>query len=275
MRFASLVRRLVSRAACQALVGLLTLALLAGCKKVEPVKPLPPIRVAAASDLTLAFPDLARVFEQQSGQRVELSFGASGLLTKQLEQGAPFDMFASANVQFVEDLVKKQVCDGATQAPYARGHLVVWSKTAVVAPPSSLADLTDARFRRIALANPETAPYGKAAKQALEKSGLWATLEPRIVYAENIRQTLQFAESGNAEAALVALSLAVGAKAGSYSEVDPSLHAPIDQALVVCKRGNNPDGGRAFAKFVNSAQGRGLMRRYGLLLPGETLAAAR
>jgi molybdate transport system substrate-binding protein len=253
---------------------LLTLCLLLGCSKPEAPGPLPPIRVAAASDLSAAFPALATLFEQQTGQRVELSFGASGLLTKQLEQGAPFDMFASANVRFVDELVTSKVCNGATKAPYARGHLVIWSKHGVVAPPRSLAELSDPRFVRIALANPENAPYGKAAKQALEKAGLWSALAPRIVYAENIRQTMQFAESGNAEVALVALSLVVDNHAGTSLPVDEAMHAPIDQALVACNRGKNPAGGRAFAAFVNSPAGRERMRRYGLLLPGEQVAQA-
>ncbi|MDB4975836.1 MAG: Molybdenum transporter, periplasmic molybdenum-binding protein ModA [Myxococcaceae bacterium] len=256
---------------------LLVLAL--ACSKREPTAARPPVRVAAASDLTAAFDELARQFERQSGYHVELSFGASGLLTKQLEQGAPFDMFASANVAFVDQLIAKGVCDPATKAPYARGHLVAWSKArtgpGTVEPPHTLADLREPRFRRIALANPETAPYGKAARSALERAGLWSALSERVVYAENIRQTLQFAESGNAEVALVALSLALGQKTGTYFEIDPSLHDPIDQALVVCRQGANQQGGRAFASFVNSEQGRTLMRRYGLLLPGEKLAEAR
>ncbi|MDB4989520.1 MAG: Molybdenum transporter, periplasmic molybdenum-binding protein ModA [Myxococcaceae bacterium] len=252
----------------------LALCLLWACSKSEPKKPAHPVRVAAASDLTAAFAELGKVFEQESKQHVEFSFGASGLLTKQLEQGAPFDMFASANNQFVDKLTGLGVCDPKTKAPYARGHLVAWSKQD--GPPlHQLGELVEPRFRRIALANPETAPYGKAAKQALEKAGLWSALEPRVVYAENIRQTLQFAQSGNAEVALVALSLALGEKDGTYIEIDPALHEPIDQALVVCKNGKNLDGGRAFALFVNSERGRAVMRRFGLLLPGEQLADQR
>ncbi|MDB4985131.1 MAG: Molybdenum transporter, periplasmic molybdenum-binding protein ModA [Myxococcaceae bacterium] len=249
----------------------LALCLLLACAKSGSSKPALPVRIAAASDLTAAFAELGTLFEQQSKQHVEFSFGASGLLTKQLEQGAPFDMFASANHQFIDKLTALGVCDAKSKAPYARGHLVAWS--AQGAPPlHQLRELVEPRFRRIALANPETAPYGKAAKQALENAGLWTVLQPRVVYAENIRQTLQFAQSGNAEVALVALSLALGEKSGSYFEVDPALHEPIEQALAVCTNGKNVDGGRAFALFVNSEQGRAVMRRFGLLLPGEQLA---
>jgi molybdate transport system substrate-binding protein len=227
------------------------------------------IQVAAASDLTRAFEELGRVFEGKTGQKVAFSFGASGVLAQQLRAGAPFDMFASANSAFVTDVVTAGACDAATQSLYAHGHLVVWTKRGGVQPAASLADLADPRFRKIAIANPEHAPYGMAAREALQKQGLWAVLEPRIVYGENNRQAHQFAQSGNAEAALVALSLVIGTNDGAYLPVDGSLHAPIDQTLVACQRGRNPDGGRAFASFVRSMEGRGLMRRHGFLLPGE------
>ena len=241
------------------------------CRK--PEQPAPTvIRVAAASDLTLAFAELARRFEQQTGSKVALTFGSSGLLAKHLREGAPFDVFASANTTFVEGLVKDGACDGATQAMYALGHLVVWTKRGSVAPPTRVTELADPRFRRIAIANPENAPYGQAAEQALRALGLHETLKSRLVIGENIRQTMQFAESENAEAALVALSLAVSAKDGVYLPIDAALHAPIKQALVVCKHGGSAEGGRAFARFVNGSEGRAVMRAHGLLLPGEELA---
>ena len=232
------------------------------------------IHVAAASDLARVFEELGRAFAGKTGQKVAFTFGASGMLAKQLREGAPFDMFASANSAFVEDVIAAGACDRATRALYAHGHLVVWSKLGV-RPAFALADLADARFRRMALANPEHAPYGKAARQALQRAGLWQTLESRIVYGENIRQAHQFAQSGNAEAALVALSLVIGTTDGAYTEVDQALHEPIDQTLVACLRGKNPVGGRAFASFVAGADGRGTMRRYGFLLPGESAPPGR
>jgi molybdate transport system substrate-binding protein len=227
------------------------------------------IHVAAASDLTRAFEEIGRVFAGRTGQKVAFTFGASGMLAKQLREGAPFDVFASADSGFVRDAVAAGACDGQTQASYAHGHLAVWSKRGGVKPPATLADLGEPRFRRIAIANPEHAPYGRAAKQALQKQGLWTVLEPRIVYGENNRQAHQFAQSGNAEAAIVALSLVIGSDDGSYVLVDEALHAPIDQTLVACKHGKNGEGGRAFASFVHSLEGRGLLRRYGFVLPGE------
>lgn len=250
---------------------LFALALVFACSR-EPPQPAP-VRVAAASDLTRAFEAMRPAFEEQTGRRVELTFAASGTLAKQIAAGAPFDVFASANAAFVDALVAQGACLADTRAPYARGHLVVWSKPGTVAPARALSELADPRFRRIAIANPEHAPYGKAAKEALIASGTWSAIEARVVYGENIKQTMQYAQSGNVDAALVALSLAVGDSQASYLHVDESLHAPIAQTLAVCTRGQDRDGGRAFATFVNSPAGRQVMRRYGLLLPGETLAA--
>lgn len=227
-----------------------------------------PIRVAAAADLTRAFEELGQAFEAQSGQRVVFSFGATGLLAKQLREGAPFDVFAAANTAFVDEVVKAGACDGATQRPYARGHLVVWTKKGGVAPPTTLAELGDARFGRIAIANPDHAPYGMAARQALEALSLWRALKPRLVLGENVRQALQFAETGNVEAAIVARSLVIQDRDNPTLPIDETLHRPLDQSLVVCIRGANRKGGERFADFVASDEGRSIMARYGFTLPG-------
>lgn len=226
-----------------------------------------PIRVAAAADLTRAFEELGQAFEKQTGQRVIFSYGATGLLAKQLREGAPFDVFAAANTSFVDEVVRAGVCDGATQRPYARGHLVVWTKKGGMAPPTTLAELADARFKRIAIANPDHAPYGMAAKQALETLGLWDKLKPRLVLGENVRQALQFAETGNVDAAIVARSLVVEDKDNPTLPVDETRHRPIDQSLVVCTRGQNRQGGQRFADFLASDEGKAIMGRYGFALP--------
>ncbi len=251
-------------------VGLLATA---GCEASTSVAS-PVVQVAAASDLARAFEELGRAFEKKTHQKVVFSFGSTGLLAKQIREGAPFDVFAAANVSFVHGLVQARACDGATQAAYARGRIVTWSRQGGVKPAADLRELSDARFQRIAIAHPEHAPYGKAAKEALEKLGIWKAVEARIVYGENVKQTLQFAQSGNAEAAIVALSLVIGTNEGSYQLVDEALHAPIDQALVGCKNGKSFQAGVAFAGFVNSAEGRVVMRRYGFMLPGEKLVQA-
>lgn len=230
------------------------------------------ITVAAASDLAFAFPELAAAFERETGTRVTFTFGSTGQLAKQIAEGAPYDVFAAANVSYVDEVVHADACDQATQAPYARGRIALWTKRGLVAAPASLADLTDPRFAKIAIANPAHAPYGKAAREALQHAGVWDALEPRIVYGENVQQALQFAASGNAEVAIVALSLALSTEGGVYDPIDASAHAPIDQALVVCKRGKDRARALAFTRYVNSPAGRAIMQRYGFLLPGEELA---
>ena len=236
----------------------------------------PPLKVAAAADLALAFRDVGAAYEKESGDKVIFSFGSTGLLEKQIAEGAPFDLFAAANVSFADDAIAAGVCSAEGKLLYARGRIAVWwRKDAHGAPPRSIAELADGRFIKVAIANPAHAPYGRAAEEALEKSGVWDKVKPKLVYGENVQQTLQFAQSGNAEAAVVALSLAVVSD-GDYLLVDDKLHRPIDQALVGC--GKDPERRRralAFAAFVNSAAGRAIMRRYGFLLPGETHTASR
>jgi len=246
---------------------LATLVVLAGCGKQE-ASSSDPIKVGAASDLQFAFKEVGAAFQAKTGKKITFTFGSTGQLAKQIAEGAPYDVFAAANVSFVDEVVKEGACDGATKAMYARGRIVVWTKKG--AKVTALTDLTDARFVKIAIANPEHAPYGKAAKQALEAAGIWETVKPKIVYGENISQTLQFAQSGNVEAAIAALSLAKANEDGAYMLVDDKLHKPIDQALVVCKRGVNQAVAKEFAAFVNSAEGRAIMKKFGFLLPGES-----
>jgi len=251
---------------------LLSLLLLTvGCKKA----PAEPLRVAAAADLAHAFAELSPAFRAQASPPTELklTLGATGLLAHQLTQGAPFDLFLAANVSYVDQVVKAGACDAGTVASYARGRLVIWSKEAARAEltPASLAD---ARFEHIAIANPDHAPYGKAARDALTRAGVWSNLEGRMVYGENVQQALELARSGNADVAIVGLSLALGTKEGSWAMVDESLYAPIEQALVICKHGTNLAGARQLKAFIEAPAGRAILRKYGFLLPGETLAKA-
>jgi molybdate transport system substrate-binding protein len=244
----------------------------AGCRR-DPRRaaPRPPVRVAAAADLSVAFEELGRSFERQTGRRVVFSFGSTGLLARQLREGAPFDVFAAANVSFVDEVVAAGACDGATRAPYARGRIALWTRRGGVAPPATLADLAHPRFRRLAIANPAHAPYGLAAREALVRVGLWGAVERRLVLGENVRQTLQYAQTGNVDAAIVALALVVNDRENPWVVVDDTLHRPIEQALAVCVRGADREGGGAFARFVNAAGGRAVMRRHGFLLPGEQM----
>jgi molybdate transport system substrate-binding protein len=246
--------------------ALLALLAAAGCHRAAPSAP---VRVAAAADLSLAFEDLGRRFTRQTGRRVVFSFGSTGMLARQLREGAPFDVFAAANVSFVDEVVAAGVCDGSTRRPYARGRIAVWTKRGGVAPPASLADLAHPRFRRLAIANPAHAPYGLAARQALTRVGLWGAVERRLVLGENVRQALQYAQTGNVDATVIALSLVVNDRENPWFVVDEGLHSPIVQALAVCVRGADREGGGEFARFVNADEGRAVMRRHGFLLPSE------
>jgi molybdate transport system substrate-binding protein len=233
----------------------------------------PPLRVAAASDLADSFAEVGDAFTKETGQRVSFSFAATGLLAKQIAEGAPFDVFAAANVAFIDDVVRAGACYGDTQARYATGRLAIWTKDGVPAA-ASLADLAGPAFVHVAIANPDHAPYGKAAKQALEKSGAWAGVGKKIVYGENVQQTLQFAQSGNAEAAIVADSLALAAEGGHASPVDSGLHAPIDQAIVACKGAASAGGkmepmARRFAQFVASDAGSAILAKHGFGPPSD------
>jgi molybdate transport system substrate-binding protein len=235
-----------------------------------------PLRVAAAADLAVAFGEVGAAFEKSSGKKVEFSFGSTGLLAKQIAEGAPYDVFAAANTTYVDDVVRANACDESTKRLYARGRIVVWSsdKSAL---PATLEGLRDPKYAKVALANPEHAPYGLAAQQAMTKSGVWADVKPRAVYGENVQQTMMFAQSGNAEVAIVALSLAVNA-GGGYLPIDSDLHAPLDQAMVVCKGGSGggkPNEARSFVEFVASEPGHAIMRKYGFLLPGEAVPPSK
>jgi len=246
---------------------LAAIVLVVSCGDERPPTASPPVHVAAASSLSGAFEEIGRAFHARTGISVRFVFGASGSLAQQLEAGAPFDVFAAADEASVARAVESAACDGATAAAYAHGRLVVWTREGVV-PPRTLSELAEPRFARLALASPEHAPYGSAAREALRRVGLWSTVEPRVVYAENIRQALQFVETGNVDAAFVARALVID-DTRPHLLVDESMHASIVQSLVVCRRGARREEGRAFADFVRSAEGAAILRRFGFA-PAET-----
>ena len=233
----------------------------------------PPLRVAAAADLARAFTLITPAFAAHNPVELKLTLGSTGLLARQIEQGAPFDLFLAANVSYVTQVVSAGACDGATVASYARGRLVIWQKGAD-ARELTVASLAAPRFQHIAIANPEHAPYGKAARDALTQAGVWDQVVGRVVYGENVQQALELAASGNADVAIVSLSLAIGSQQGSWSWIDEALHAPIEQALVVCKHGTNRALAAELASFLKGPDGRAILKKYGFLLPGETLAKA-
>ena len=224
--------------------------------------------VAAAADLVFAAEEIGKQFADSTGCRVVFSFGSTGMLASQVANGAPFDVFAAANVKFIEDLKAKGLIIGDSQQLYAQGRIVVAlnKKTGVV--PGSLSDLLNPALGKVAIANPAHAPYGLAAQQALQATGLWAQLRPRIVYGENVRQTLQFIQTGNAGGGIVALSVA-NVPEIAYVLVPDSLHAPLSQAIAIVRTTRQESLARAFIEYLNGPRGRPIMKKYGFLLPGE------
>lgn len=252
----------------RAVERLLAAALMAlpGCA--APVPGPRPVHVAAAADLARAFPEVAEAFTRETGEPVVFSFGSSGLLARQLAEGAPWDAFASADAIFVDQAVASGACADGWRARYARGRLAVWWRTPPpAAPPSSLAEVGDDRFGRIALAQPEHAPYGRAAREALQSAGVWEAVSGRVVYGENVRQAMQFAASGNADLAIVARALAQHG-GGGWLEIAAEAHAPLEQTVVACRGGRNPAGGTAWARFVTSAAALEILARHGFDPPG-------
>jgi molybdate transport system substrate-binding protein len=246
--------------------SVLALILVAACSSKPAGKS---VRIAAAADLARAFEELGKKFEAKTGIAAILTFDSSGLLAKRIDEGAPYALFAAANRDYAQDPVTHGKCDASSMRAYAQGRIVVWTAGGPnsVAGPVQLADLADARFARIAIANPDHAPYGKAAKQALTKAGLWDQLQPKIKYGENIQATMQFAKAGAVDAAIVAQSLAVVTDGGTSLPIDQSLYDPLEQDLVVCGTGTESDYAHQFADYIASPEGREVMTRYGFVVP--------
>jgi molybdate transport system substrate-binding protein len=253
------------RRAVVLVLGLTLVLAGAGAPAAEP----PGLTVFAASDLALAFRELVPRFEQARGARVTLVLGSTGNLARQVEHGAPADVFFAADRQFVDRLAASGAVIPETRALYAQGRLALVSRTGAARPLTDLRDLVDPRVRHVAIANPAHAPYGRAAEEALRRTGVWGAIRPKLVYGENVQHALQFVQSGAAEAGLVARSL-MGAAELQWAAVDSGLHAPLDQAVAVVRRSARPELAVAFIRFVNSPEGRSVMKRYGFVLPGES-----
>ena len=241
------------------LLACLTLTFSA-CGPPAPEKPL--LRVAAASDLQQAMPILISAFLQEADIQVEATFGASSQLSEQIRQGAPFDVFLSANLEFVEKLGATGIVDPGSIQPYARGVLALAVNKLSGVKVASLDDLKKVEVHKIAIANPATAPYGQAARQALERTGLWDVLSPKIVPAQSVRQALQLVQSGNAEVAIVGRAIA---EVAEVRMVPLSVEAcdPIVQYLGVVSRSKQREEAARFADFVLSDIGQGILRELG------------
>ena len=231
------------------------------------------ITVAAAADLKFAMDEIAVAFKKANpADAVEIIYGSSGKFHTQIRQGAPYDLFFSADIDFPRELAKAGFA-GSPVVPYAVGRIVLWSPT-VDASKLTLDDLADPKFTRIAIANPRHAPYGKRAEEALRARGLWEKVEAKLVYGENIAHTAQFVQTGNAEVGIIALSLAMSpelASKGGYYLIPDKLHQPLEQGFIITKRAEGNGLARRFAEAMSSPAVRSIMTRYGFVLPGERL----
>ena len=222
----------------------------------------PEIIVAAAANLSDSFPEVARDFTKQTGIKVVLSFGGTADLAKQIENGAPFDVFAAADVAHVSALAEKGLITSGTVNTYARGSLVIWMPAGSQINLERIEDLEQKAIERIAIAKPDIAPYGHAAIQALQALDLWQKVEPRVVYGMNVSQVKQFVSSGNAEVGFLPRSL-VQEGQGTYLEIDEKLHQPIDQALGVVRASTHQDEAGRLREFVLGPAGQEILRRHG------------
>jgi molybdate transport system substrate-binding protein len=229
------------------------------------------ITIAAASDLKFAMDEIVTNFKKNNpDDAVDVAYGSSGKLHTQIQQDAPYALFFSADIGFPRELEKSGLAASEVK-PYAFGRIVLWSTTRD-ATKMTLESLADPSITRVAIANPKHAPYGKRAEEALRASGLWEKVEPKLVYGENIAQTAQFVQTGNAQVGIIALALAVNpelASQGGYWLIPDSLHAPLEQGYVVTKRGGDSGLANRFADYMGSGPARDVMVKYGFVLPSE------
>lgn len=232
--------------------------------------------VAAAADLKFALAEVAQRFTRDTGRKVRLSFGSSGNFTQQIEQGAPFELFLSADEQFIFRLAdRKLTVDRGVL--YATGRLVLFApEGSTLSPDSALTDLKaalgDGRLRRFAIANPDHAPYGRAARAVLRHADLWTAIESRLVFGENAAQAMQFAASGSSQGGIVPLSLSTApevARLGHFAPIPPEWHAdePLRQRMVLL-RGAGATA-RAFQDYLQQTVARGILSRNGFVLPDD------
>lgn len=235
--------------------------------------PNPKIRLAAAADLQFAMTDLAAEFEKQTATKVDVTYGSSGNFFAQIANGAPFDLFFSADMDYPRRLEAEGLAEPGTLCEYAIGHMVIWTpsdaKTDVA--KQRWEALLDPSVEKIALANPEHAPYGRAAVAALRSAGLYAQLLPKLVYGENVAQAAQFVQSGNAQAGFLPLSMALSPamNAGKWWELLAGYPA-IEQGAILLKQAGNKAAARRFLDFVKSEAGRRTLRKYGFAVPAES-----
>jgi molybdate transport system substrate-binding protein len=229
------------------------------------------IRIAAAADLKFALDELSVRYEEQAGRKISASYGSSGNFFSQIQNGAPFDLFFSADIEYPRKLEAAGLAEPGTLYEYAVGRIVIWMPADARIDLASLGwkALLEPGIERIAIANPEHAPYGRAAIAAMRNAGVYEQVRRRLVYGENIAQAAQFVASGSAQAGILALSLAVSPamRDGKRWEIPTNMHLRIEQGVVILKSAKDKAGARTFLAFLKSDVGRKILESYGFTLP--------
>jgi molybdate transport system substrate-binding protein len=230
--------------------------------------------VAAAADLQSAMQDITAKFQQKTGKNVKVIYGSSGNFAQQLQNGAPFDMFFSANLDYPKQLEAAGLTEPDTFYQYARGKIVVWvPNDSPLDVRSGLQSLSAPSVKKIAIANPQHAPYGKAAVSAMEKEGVYEKVKDKLVLGENISQTASFVASGSADVGIIALSLALSPNMkdkGRYAEIPAADYPPIEQACVILRSSKKIAVAKSFLEFVKTDATRELLRGYGFEVPANS-----
>lgn len=226
------------------------------------------LRIMAASDLRQAFPEIAKRFEKETNINVTLVFGSSGQLAEQIKQGGQADVFASASIDYIEDLDKLGFILKETKKVYAIGRIVILVREDSKFVPKKIEDMLDSKIEKIAIANPEHAPYGIAAKEALEYKKVWDNLKDKIVIAENAMQAFQYTKSGNTDAGIVPYAF-IQSGEDNYILIPHNYHQPVKQTIAVIKDSNNIKDAKLFMEFVNGDYGQNVLKKYNFELPKE------
>ena len=225
------------------------------------------LTIAAAADLQTVMPEIAGRFEKQTGTKINLSFGSSGNFFTQIQNGAPFDIFFSADIEYPTKLEAAGLAVPGSLHQYATGKIVLWTaKTSRIDVNRGLTVVTDPSVKKLAIANPAHAPYGRAAQTALEKAGLWNKVSAKLVLGENISQTAQFVQSGNADAGILALSLVLAPgmrDQGRYYEIPQDLYPPLQQAAIILSHSQHLQLAAGFMEFLKTAEIKSLLKQYG------------
>lgn len=252
---------------------LLALASLSGCRS-DQKEAKPELTIAAAANLTDVFQRLGPRFEADTGIHPVFSFASTAQLAHQIENSAPFDVFAAADSEHIAELEQKGLLAAGSRAVYARGVLALWIPPSSKAAVRRVQDLTLPEVHVIAIAKPELAPYGQASVDTLQKLGIWEQVKPKVVYAENISMAKQYGQSKNADAVFTAYSLVLH-EAGRIIGIDDALHKPIDQELGIMAKSNRQDAARKFVAFLLQGAGKIILTGYGYQPPVPTVAEPR